>query len=46
VLDWKATHQVTGKATDMRVEGEKGGVYKSTEAEAIRRVKAIAAKRK
>ena len=46
VLVWKATHQVTGKATDLRVEGEKAGVYKSTEADAMRRVKAITAKRK
>lgn len=46
VLDWKAKNQVAGKPVDLRVEGEKTGAYKSTEAEAMRRVKALAAKRK
>jgi hypothetical protein len=38
--------QAKGKTADLRVEGEKIGAYKSTEAEAMRRVKALAAKRK
>lgn len=42
VLDWKATHQVTGKAADLRTEGQKARVYKSTEADVVRRVKALA----
>ena len=42
VLDWKATHQVTDKTADLRSEGQKTGVYKSTEADVVRRVKAIA----
>ncbi len=42
VLDWKAEHQVTGKATDLRTEGQKAGAYKSTEADVVRRVKALA----
>jgi excisionase family DNA binding protein len=41
VLDWKAKQQVTGKATDLRTEGQKAGVYKSTEADVVRRVKAL-----
>jgi excisionase family DNA binding protein len=45
VLDWKAKHQVTGKATDLRTEGEKAGAYKSTEADVMRRVKALAKSR-
>lgn len=45
VLDWKAKHQVTGKATDLRIEGKKAGAYKSTEADVKRRVKALAATR-
>jgi len=45
VLDWKAKHQVIGKATDLRTEGEKTGVYKSTEADVMRRVKALAKNR-
>jgi excisionase family DNA binding protein len=45
VLDWKAKHQVTGKTTDLRTEGQKAGVYKSTEADAVRRVKALAKSR-
>ena len=45
VLDWKAQHQVTGKATDLRTDGEKAGAYKSTEADVMRRVKALAKSR-
>jgi excisionase family DNA binding protein len=42
VLDWKAKHQIPGRATDMRTDGQKAGVYKSTEADVLRRVKALA----
>lgn len=45
VLDWKAKHQVTGKVTDLRAEGQKAGAYKSTEADVVRRVKALAKNR-
>lgn len=45
VLEWKAQHQVTGKTTDLRTDGQKSGAYKSTEADVIRRVKALAKKR-
>lgn len=45
VLDWKAKHQVTGKAADLRTEGQKTGVYKSTEADVVRRVKALSKNR-
>lgn len=45
VLDWKAKHQVTGKAADLRTEGQKAGVYKSTEADVMRRVEALAKNR-
>ncbi len=45
VLDWKAKHQVTGKATDLRTEGQKAGAYKSTEADVVRRVKALSKNR-
>lgn len=41
VLDWKAKHQVIGKATDLRTESEKAGAYKSTEADVMRRVKVL-----
>lgn len=41
VLDWKAKHEVTGKAADLRTEGQKAGVYKSTESDVMRRVKAL-----
>ncbi len=41
VLDWKAKHQVTGKAVDLRAEGQKVGAYKSPEADVVRRVKAL-----
>jgi excisionase family DNA binding protein len=42
VLDWKATHQVTDKTADLRSEGQKAGVYKSSEADVVQRIKAIA----
>lgn len=45
VMDWKAKHQMTGKAADLRTEGQKAGVYKSPEAEVVRRVKALAKNR-
>jgi len=45
VLDWKAKHQVIGKATDLRTESEKAGAYKSSEADVMRRVKALAKNR-
>jgi len=45
VLDWKAMHQITGKAADLRTEGQKAGAYKSTEADALSRVKAISKNR-
>lgn len=43
VLEWKDKHQVSGKATDLRNEGQKIGAYKSTEADVVRRVKALTA---
>lgn len=45
VLNWQAKHQVTSKAADLRTEGQKTGAYKSTEADVVRRVKAIAKNR-
>jgi len=45
VLDYKAKHEVTGKITDLRAEGKKAGAYKSTEADVMRRVKALAKNR-
>ncbi len=45
VLDWKTKHQVTGKAADLRTEGQKAGAYKSTEADVVRRVKALSKNR-
>jgi excisionase family DNA binding protein len=49
VLDWKAKLQVTEKSADLRAalrtEGQKIGAYKSTEADALRRVKALAKNR-
>lgn len=49
VLDWKAKHQVTEKNADLRTalrtDGKKIGAYKSTEADALRRVKALAKNR-
>ena len=44
VMEWKARHQLAGKATDLRIDGQKAGAYKSTEADVIRRVKALAKK--
>jgi excisionase family DNA binding protein len=46
VLEWKAKHQVTERSANLRAEGQKTGVYKSPEAEAIRRLKAISKSRK
>lgn len=45
VLDWMANHQVTAKATDLRTAGQTAGAYKSTEADVVRRVKALAKNR-
>ena len=45
VLEWKNKHQISGKATDLRAEGQKIGAYKSTEADVVRRVKALTASR-
>ena len=45
VLDWKSKHQGTDKATDLRTEGQKAGAYNSTEADVLRRVKALAKNR-
>jgi excisionase family DNA binding protein len=53
VLDWKAKHQVPEKSanlrsnlrTDIRSVGQKIGAYKSTEVDALRRVKALAKNR-
>lgn len=53
VLAWKEKHQAAGKATgkttgkakDLRASGQKIGAYKSTEADVLRRVKALASSR-
>jgi len=45
VMEWHVRHQVTGKATDLRAAGKKAGAYKSTEADAMRRIKAVAKNR-
>ena len=45
VLDWKAKHEVTGKAADLRTNGQKVGAYTSAEGDALRRVKAISRNR-
>ena len=45
VLDWKVQHQVAGKPTDLRTEGQKSGAYKNTEADVVRRVKALSKNR-
>jgi len=42
VLAWKEKHQVAVKPNDIRTEGQKIGAYKSTEADAVRRIKALA----
>lgn len=46
VLDWKAKHQVSGKSTNLRADGEKAGAYKSSEADVMRRIKVLADGRK
>jgi excisionase family DNA binding protein len=46
VLAWKENHQVADKVTNLRTEGQKIGAYKSTEADAVRRVKALASSQK
>lgn len=46
VLAWKDNNQVADKVTDLRTEGQKIGAYKSTEADAVRRVKALATSQK
>lgn len=45
VLEWKEQHQASGKGADLRTEGKKIGAYKSSEAEVVRRVKALAGRR-
>lgn len=45
VLDWKAKHQVASKAANLRAQGQESGIYKSTEADAVRRVKALSKNR-
>ena len=46
VIAWKEEHQVTGRKTDLRATGQKLGAYKRTEADVVRRMKALAATRK
>ena len=46
VLAWKEAHQVAGKKADLRATGQKLGAYKSSEADVVRRMKALAATRK
>ena len=46
VLDWIDKHQVAGKTVDLRTTGRKIGAYKSSEADAVRRVKALASSRR
>lgn len=41
VLAWQREHQSTSKAVDSRTEGQKIGVYASTEADALRRINAL-----
>lgn len=45
VLEWKNQHQGPAKVADLRAQGQKIGAYKSAEADAVRRVKALAADR-
>ncbi len=45
VLEWKSQHQVATKAATVRAEGQKSGAYKATEADVMRRVKALAKNR-
>jgi excisionase family DNA binding protein len=42
VLAWKEKHQVEIEPSDIRTQGQEIGAYKSTEADAVRRVKALA----
>jgi len=42
VLGYKAKHEVTSEMTDLRAEGQKAGAYKSTEADVMRRIRALA----
>ena len=46
VLAWKENHHVTDRKTALRTTGQKLGAYKSTEADVVRRIKALAATRK
>lgn len=41
VLAWKDQHQRAGKAPSVRTEGQKIGAYRSTEADAVRQIKAL-----
>ena len=43
VMEWHTRHQVTDKAADLRSAGKKAGAYKSTEADAVRRIRRIKA---
>lgn len=47
VLEWKAQHQASskGSGSSMRAEGQKIGAYKSSEAQAVHRVKELAAQK-
>jgi excisionase family DNA binding protein len=42
VLAWKERHQAEIEPNDIRTEGQKIGAYKSTESDAVRRIKALA----
>ena len=46
VLAWKEAHQVISKKANLRTTGQKLGAYKSSEADVVRRMKAMAATRK
>jgi excisionase family DNA binding protein len=43
VLVWKDAHQLAAKPDEIRTEGQKIGAYKSTDEEAVRRIKALGA---
>jgi excisionase family DNA binding protein len=45
VMEWHTAHQVAGEASDLRAAGKKTGAYKSTEADAVGRIKALAKNR-
>jgi excisionase family DNA binding protein len=45
VMELHTRHQVPGEASDLRAVGKKTGAYKSTEADAVRRIKALAKNR-